>query len=92
MPLLMKLTDPNRYRRSKAAAGLPAGDVEIVCRGLLSQHAAVARNRRRGWKASGLIRGSLTFLEDRRLFGVRHFEDELNCVRSAPDIRAWLEW
>jgi hypothetical protein len=33
----------------------------------------------------------ITFLEDRRLlFGERHYEDELHCVRSAIEIRRFL--
>lgn len=33
----------------------------------------------------------ITFLEDRRLlFGKRHSEDELHCVRSAIEIRRFL--
>jgi hypothetical protein len=72
-------------------SGLPAGDVEIVCRGLPSQHAAVARDRRRSWKASSHDKGIAHLPGGSSAFGERHFEDELHCVRSAPDIRAWLE-
>jgi len=38
-----------------------------------------------------VARRVVTFLEDRRLlFGERHFEDELDCVRSAIEIRRFL--
>jgi hypothetical protein len=38
-----------------------------------------------------IARRVITFLEDRRLlFGERHFEDELHCVRSAIEIRRFL--
>lgn len=38
-----------------------------------------------------VARTVVTFLEDRRLlFGDRHCEDEVHCIRSALDIRAFL--
>jgi hypothetical protein len=38
-----------------------------------------------------IARRVVTFLEDRRvLFGQRHYEDELDCVNSAIEIRAFL--
>lgn len=38
-----------------------------------------------------VARAVITFLEDRRLlFGDRHMEDEMHCVRSAVEIRAFL--
>ncbi|SRR6266545_5473233 len=38
-----------------------------------------------------IARRVITFLEDRRvLFGQRHYEDELHCIRSAIEIRSYL--